>query len=86
MAAAVGAVLNVNVVNWQHGVQCIKERAKPCIKMLAKAVSDLAERLSSGGQCERQLGGTVRISGRQSSGRGTEAGTSSACGPSQGRL
>ena len=56
MAAAVGAVLKVNVVNWQHGVQCIKEHAKPCTKTLSTAVSDLAEQLSSGGQCERQLG------------------------------
>ena len=29
MAAAVGAVINTDVVNWQHGVQCIREQAQP---------------------------------------------------------
>ena len=56
MAAAVAAVLNVNVVNWQHGVQCIKEQAEPSTKTLARAVADLAEQLLSGGRCERELG------------------------------
>ena len=36
MAAAVGAVLDVNVVNWHHGVQCIKERAQRGTAAVAK--------------------------------------------------
>ena len=45
MAAAVGAVINTEVVNWQHGVQCIRERAQPSNKSLVAAVADLAEQL-----------------------------------------
>jgi len=44
------------VVNWQHGVQCIREQAQPSKKSLVAAVADLAEQLSTGAQCERQLG------------------------------
>ena len=56
MAAAVGAVINTEVVNWQHGVQCIREQAQPSKKSLVAAVADLAEQLSTGAQCEAQLG------------------------------
>ena len=45
MAAAVGAVINTNVVNWQHGVQCIREQAQPSKKSLVAAVAELAEQL-----------------------------------------
>ena len=56
MAAAVAAVLNVKVVNWQHGVQCIKEQAKPGTKTLAMVVTDLAEQLSSGANVKGSWG------------------------------
>ena len=62
MAAAVAAVLGVNVVNWHHGVQCIREQAQPGGKTLPEAVSELARQLSTGGQCERQLGEVLHAS------------------------
>ena len=65
MAAAVGAVINTEVVNWQHGVQCIRERAQPSSKSLVAAVADLAEQLSTGAQCERQLGEVLCASVRR---------------------
>ena len=65
MAAAVGAVINTEVVNWQHGVQCIREQAQPSKKLLVAAVADLAEQLSTGAQCERQLGEVLCASVRK---------------------
>ena len=53
MAAAVGAVINTNVVNWQHGVQCIREQTQPSEKSLAAAVAGSAKQLATGAQCER---------------------------------
>jgi hypothetical protein len=62
MAAAGAAVLDVNVVNWHHGVQCIKERAQYGGKTLPEAVSELARQLSTGSQCKRQLGEVLHAS------------------------